>query len=41
MMGDLAKALVLIGRHSNDMKDQGFLSLGAITPFKVDGPPTP
>jgi hypothetical protein len=29
VMGDLAKALVLIERHSDDMKDQGFLRLSA------------
>jgi hypothetical protein len=29
VMGDLAQALVLIGRHSNDVKDQGLLRLGA------------
>ena len=41
VMSDLAYALMLIGGHSDDVKDQRFFCLSSITPFKADSSPTP
>ena len=41
VMGYLVHALVLIGRHADDVKNQRSFALAPMTPFIADSSPTP